>query len=153
MYLLFTLNFWWKFSVKTIGIRSGSKLLIILDLENISDPDPQRGKKPHLKVLVLLAIIIVIAFAVALRVEEAPAAALEESLRVVHNGLHDLCPVEGLDPFRVLDITRVQPFLNKIKIVWKHKSKMQMQMQNFANSDPDTKNTEIVRLKNLHMNL
>ena len=28
-----------------------------------------------------------------------------------------------------------------------------MQMQNFANSDPDTKNTEIVRLKNLHMNL
>ena len=30
---------------------------------------------------------------------------------------------------------------------------MQMQMQNFANSDPDTKNTEIVRLKNLHMNL
>ena len=74
-------------------------------------------KKPHLKVLVLLAIIIVIAFAVALRVEEAPAAALEESLRVVHNGLHDLGPVEGLDPLRVLDITRVQPFLNKIKIV------------------------------------
>ena len=33
---------------------------------------------------------------------------------ILHDGLHDLAPVEGLDALRVLDVTGIQPFLDKI---------------------------------------
>ena len=40
-----------------------------------------------------------------LGVQEGPAALLEEALGVVHDGLHDLGPVQGLHPLGVLDVT------------------------------------------------
>lgn len=44
----------------------------------------------------------------ALRVQERPPSLLEEALGVVHDGLHDLGPVQRLDSFRVLDVTRAE---------------------------------------------
>ena len=42
------------------------------------------------------------------RVEEAPPSLVEEPLRVIVDGLHDLSPVQTLHSFSVLDITRAK---------------------------------------------
>lgn len=42
----------------------------------------------------------------ALRVQERPTSLLKEALGVIDNGLHDLGPVQRLDSFCVLDVTR-----------------------------------------------
>ena len=107
-----------------------------LTLDSPTSPHPSQGTHPrppphptwtrppsspitHLE-LVLLLLLITLSLAARLRVQEAPAAVLEEALRIVHDRLHDLGPVERLHALRVADVTRagIERSLSVRKLGW-----------------------------------
>lgn len=63
----------------------------------------------HLKLVLFTRCFLALFIAALLRVKEAPAAVLEEALRVVGDGLHNLGPVERLHALRVPNVTGAVP--------------------------------------------
>lgn len=66
------------------------------------------------RVIFLLVLVVdFLVLGVALRVEESPATAVEESFRIIGNCFHNLSPIQGLDTLGVTNIARAKK--NNIK--------------------------------------